>query len=72
MSRHQKLALVAIAGLSYFLYQVAGILSKINDWSVIWNPPTVAQLLSAVAGALVAIGAALGIDIRKLIGNGNA
>ena len=72
MNRHRTLALAALAGLSFFLYQVAGILSKISDWSVIWNPPTVGQLLSAVAGALVAIGAALGIDVRKLIGGPNA
>jgi hypothetical protein len=55
-----------LAGIVVFLYRIADVLSKIQDWSVVWNPPTIAQILVALAAALVAVGAALKIDLNKL------
>jgi hypothetical protein len=66
MDKHRTLALVVLAGTGTFLYQIAGLLSKIESWEVIWNPPNVAQMLFAMVAALVAIGAALGLNVKTL------
>ena len=70
MNTHKTLALVVLAGLGTFLYQLAQVLTKISDWSVIWNPPTVGQILLAIVAALVAVGAALGLDPMKILKGG--
>lgn len=70
MNTHKTLALVVLAGLATFLYQLAQVLTKISDWSVIWNPPTVGQILLAIVAALVAVGAALGLDPMKILKGG--
>lgn len=68
MNKDHMLATAVFAGLVVFLYRVADVIGKLQDWSVLWNPPTVAQLLIAVAAALVAVGAALKLDLTNLRG----
>lgn len=64
---HRALATVVIAGLGVFLYQAAGVLQKIQTWEVIWNPPTVGDLLMAVVAGLAAVAAAAGLDVGNLM-----
>lgn len=70
--KNKVLATAVLAGTTVFLYQLAGVVRKINDWSVIWNPPTVADLLIAVVFALIAVGAALGINLKEFLGGAPA
>jgi hypothetical protein len=64
----QRMLLTAVlAGLTVFLYLLKGILGRVNDWSVFWLPPTQGEIAGAVAAALVAITAALGLDVPTTV-----
>lgn len=63
---HSSLAIIVLIGISTFLYQMAGVLDKIQTWEVIWNPPTVAQMFLATASAIAAVLAATKLDIPLL------
>lgn len=72
MERHSTqmtLAGVVLIGVTVFLYQVAQVIQKIQSWEVLWNPPTVGELLMAVVFGLMAVGAALGLDVPILVRN---
>lgn len=68
MNKDHVLATAVMAGTVVFLYRLADVIAKLNDWSMMWNPPTVAQLLAAAAAALVAVGCALKLDLNNLKG----
>lgn len=65
--RHRVLAIVVLGGLITFLSQIIPVISKIQSWEVIWNPPNVAQILTALVAALTAIAASLGLNLGELI-----
>jgi hypothetical protein len=61
------LAIIVLAGLGTFLYQLAPLLMKIQDWSILWSPPSVGEILLAIVAGMGAVAAALGLDIPALI-----
>ena len=65
--QQRSLAVVVLVGLVGFLYPLVDVLSKIQDWSVIWDPPNVSQLVFCAVCGLVAVGGALGLDIPALV-----
>jgi len=62
----RTLASIVLVGVTVFLYQAAQVLEKIQSWEVMWNPPTVGQLLMAVVFGLGAVAAAMGLDLPVL------
>lgn len=58
---------VLLIGLTAFLYQLALVIGKIQTWEVIWNPPTVADMLQAVVYGLMAVLGALGLNVPDLM-----
>lgn len=69
MKRHGvqfPLAVLVLLGLTVFLYQMAGVIGKIHTWEVIWDPPTVSEMLSALVAGLVAILAGCGVDVTVI------
>lgn len=61
------LATILLIGATAALYKVAEVFQKIQTWEVIWNPPTVGDLLMAVVFGLAAVIAALGLDVPVLM-----
>ncbi len=66
-SKYRTYAVVLLAGLVTFLYQMADVIGKIQSWEVMWNPPEVSQMMTAIAAALVAMGAAIGLDLPSMV-----
>lgn len=65
-TQHRTLALAFGAGLLVFLYGMADIVGKLQDWSIIWAPPSVGRMLFYAAGGLSAMLTALKLDIGAL------
>lgn len=65
--RDRGLAGLLLTFLVVFLYQLGNILMKIPSWEIAWNPPTVGEMVLAIAAGLGAVGAALGLDVPNLI-----
>lgn len=61
------LASVVLAGMIAFLFPLMDMLNHIDNWEVIEQPHGVAQLIWCLICALVAVGAALGLDIKKFV-----
>lgn len=66
-NKYRTLAFVLLAGLVTFLYQMAGVVSKLQNWQALREPVNAADMMVAVAAALVAMGAALGLDLPAMI-----
>lgn len=58
---------VVLIGLTVLFYQIGNIVQKIQSWDIVWDPPTVGQMLIAVSAALGAVGAALKIDVSSFL-----
>lgn len=62
-----RASFVVILGLvGHALYQLAQILGTVNDWSVVWQPPTVAQLLIIGGELVTGVVMAFGTDMAKV------
>jgi hypothetical protein len=61
------LLFVVLIGLTVFLTEMGNLLQKVQTWEVLWNPPTIGQVLLAMAGALGAVAAALKIDVARYL-----
>lgn len=66
-SKYRTYAVVLLAGLVTFLYQMADVIGKIQSWEILWSPPSVSQMLVACAAAMAAMGAAIGLDLPALV-----
>lgn len=65
---YQRTLFVAfLAAAVAFLWTMYGLINELQDWSILWNPPSVAHMILGVIYALVAFGAALGISPAKLL-----
>lgn len=56
-------ATCVIAGAVSFLWCFSELLDKIESWEIAWNPPSTGELLQCVCWGLLAIGAALKLDV---------
>lgn len=65
--KQNSLAIVVIAGLVGFLWPLAHWMQKIDTWENAWNPPGVGEFILCICFGLVAIAAALGMDIKKFL-----
>lgn len=70
MGLHRTLLAVIVGALSVALYQLQGIIATLQDWSYLWQPPSVAQLVGIGALFCAAIAAALKLDLGEIKGNG--
>lgn len=61
------LAGVVLVGSIVFLYKIAELIGKIQSWEVLWNPPTVSEMLMAVVFGLMAVAAGVGLDLPALL-----
>lgn len=66
MNKDRGLALVVLAGLTGVLYQLQEILQQHSTWTDFRTPAGVGEIIFAVFCGLVAVGAALGIDLPSL------
>ena len=65
---HSVLLTAVLGGLGAFLYCLNGLLQKIDSWEIIWNPPQTGELLMCGFWAIMAVGAAMGLNVRTLLG----
>lgn len=63
---HRSLALAFGSGLLVFLYGMADTVGKLQDWSILYEPPTVGRMLFYAAGGLGAMLAALKLDTGEM------
>lgn len=50
-----------------FATNFALFISQLQDWSIVWNPPTVSKMiLSVFVPALVSLATGLGLNIPKM------
>ncbi len=65
---HRVLAGVMLAGLVGFLYPLVGVLEELTEWETAWRQPAVAaELVRCMVSALVAMGAAAGLNVPNLL-----
>lgn len=65
-AQHRTLAIAFGSGLLVFLYGMADIIGKLQDWSILWEPPSVSRMVFYAAGGLGAMLSALKLDIGAL------
>ena len=64
---HRILLTALIVGLVAFLWPLSQLIASLNNWTE-WSQPAVsAKLIQCVIPALVAIGAALGLDLTQVL-----
>ncbi len=53
-----------------FSISFAMLIGQLQDWSIIWEPPTVSKMILTVfVPALVSFGSALGLSVPKMFNN---
>lgn len=60
-------AMTLVVGIMVFLYKMAQLIGKIQSWAVLWNPPTVSEMLMTVVFGLAAVVAATVVDLPLLL-----
>lgn len=65
--RNYTLFGASLSAFVVFTGVMATIIWNIHTWKVIWDPPTVAQMLIALMLAGVALGAGLGVDLSPIL-----
>ena len=64
---HRVLLTAVIVGLIAFLWPLSQLIASLNNWTE-WSQPAVsAKLIQCVIPALLAIGAALGLDLTQVL-----
>ncbi len=64
---HRTLFTACFTSALVFIYQMGHLIGQLQDWSIIWNPPTVSKLiLTVVLPALISFGTGLGLSLPKM------
>lgn len=56
-------ATAVLAGTISFLWCFKGLLEKVQTSEIVWNPPTQGELVECICWGLLAVGAALKLDL---------
>ncbi len=64
---HSTLGVAVVAGSVYFLYQLADMFSKIQNFEIYTTPPGISDLLKLLATVIVIGAAGIGINVKALI-----
>ena len=64
---HRILLTAVIVGLIAFLWPLADLVASLNNWTEWSQPAAASKLIKCVIPALVAIGAALGLDLTQVL-----
>ena len=66
---HRTLATAVLGFAVAFLYQFATVLQSLQDYEQLWNSPKIGgDVVMGLIYGLVALGAALGLNVRRMIG----
>lgn len=64
---HRTLFAACLASIIVFATNFGLLIAQLQDWSIIWDPPTVSKMILTVfVPALISLGTALGLSIPKM------